>query len=124
MKGPILADSRTFCLGILEDMKVQDVVDLPLRSHVLFDRFLVGTCTSSRHLQSTAERLVEEGKKTGLMSQGAEWGATWVAVDFGSLVVHLFLGEVRRRFDLESLWNMERIDFNELEEKLTWPTKS
>lgn len=124
MKGNTLTDSRKFCLGVLEDMKVLDVADVPIQGHVLFDRFIVGTCTSSRHLQSTAERLVEEGKKAGVVSQEAEWGATWVAVDFGSLVVHLFLGEVRRRYDLESLWSAERIDFNDLEEKLTWPTKS
>lgn len=105
-------------------MKVENITDIPLTGHALFDRFVLGSCTSSRHLQGAAERLVEEGKKAGVSSLHTEWSATWVAVDLGGLVVHLFLAEVRRRYDLESLWSGERIDFADLEEKLTWPTKS
>ena len=31
-------------------------------------------------------------------------GGTWVLMDFGSLVVHVFTAEARKFYDLERLW--------------------
>jgi ribosome-associated protein len=50
---------------------------------------------------------VEEGlkknKQRPLGVEGAELGR-WILMDYGDMVAHIFLGEVRAFYDLEGLW--------------------
>ena len=73
---------------------------------VLTDVFVIVSGTSRRHVLTLAEE-VELRLKTldrrPLRREGVE-GATWVLLDFGDLVVHVFDEETRRYYDLERLW--------------------
>ncbi|MBO6189579.1 MAG: ribosome silencing factor [Alloprevotella sp.] len=46
---------------------------------------------------------VEAGEKPAAV-QGARSGAQWVAMDYGTVMVHIFLPEAREHYDLENLW--------------------
>ncbi len=50
-------------------------------------------------IEGAAEELGERSRSTEGMRQGQ-----WVIVDFGDVLVHVFLEEERRHRDLESLW--------------------
>ena len=39
-----------------------------------------------------------------MLSREGHRGGTWVLMDFGSLVVHVFTAEARKFYDLERLW--------------------
>lgn len=73
---------------------------------VLTDVFVIATGTSRRHVLSLAEevesRLSALDRKP-LRREGVE-DASWVLLDFGDIVVHLFDPETRRYYDLERLW--------------------
>lgn len=79
------------------------------------DVFLIASGTSRRHILTLAEAVEERLKGLGrrpLRSEGLE-DATWVLLDYGDLVVHLFDEPTRRYYDLERLWgDAPRTDFD------------
>jgi ribosome-associated protein len=64
------------------------------------DHLVIATGTSSRHVSSLAQRIVDNLKDYGLKSinaEGLEKG-DWVLIDGGDFIVHLFSEEVREFF--------------------------
>ena len=88
--------------------KATDVVVLDLTSvSDVCDYFLICTCANARQLDSVIEEIEEKVKaNAGLnaLSHEGRAGASWVLLDFGSLVVHAFLPEARDYYRLERLW--------------------
>ena len=75
---------------------------------VIADFFVVCTGTSDRQLQALVDYVREKVKgdfdRKPFSSEGtAESG--WLLLDYGDVVVHLFMREVRRYYNLEGLWN-------------------
>ena len=71
----------------------------------LADYFLICTGSSNTHvntLAGEAEKVLEEAGETLLHREGHR-GGTWVLLDFGSVVVHIFTDETRKFYDLERL---------------------
>ncbi len=84
---------------------------------VLTDPFLIATGTSTRHVKSLVEEVGYNLKTTldrrPLRREGENHG-TWVLLDYGHFVVHLFDDETRAFYDLERLWgDAPRIDVSE-----------
>jgi ribosome-associated protein len=73
---------------------------------VITDIFVIASGTSRRHVLTLAdeveERLSSLGRKP-LRREGLEH-ATWVLLDYGDVVVHVFDEPTRRYYDLERLW--------------------
>lgn len=93
--------------GAALDKKALDPVVLDLRSlSSVADYFVILTGTSDRHVQAVAENIMEAFKAVGyplLGSEGLREGR-WVLLDYGEVVVHVFLEEVREHYDIEKLW--------------------
>jgi ribosome-associated protein len=73
---------------------------------VITDIFVIATGTSRRHVLTLADEVVERLGHLGrrpLRREGLEH-ATWVLLDYGDLVIHLFDEPTRRYYDLERLW--------------------
>ena len=73
---------------------------------VLTDVFVIATGTSRRHVKTLAEEIEAQLKQLDrrpLRREGVEEGS-WVLIDFGDVVVHLFDEETRAYYDLERLW--------------------
>ena len=71
------------------------------------DYFLISTGTSNTHVKTlcdAAEAAVEEMGESLLHREGHR-GGTWVLLDFGCVVIHVFTNETREFYDLERLWN-------------------
>ena len=67
---------------------------------------VIATGTSSRHVSSISEHLIDEFKKFGVIGIKPE-GLTrgdWVLIDGGDIIVHIFRDEVRQFYNLEKLW--------------------
>ena len=64
-------------------------------------------------LEETSKRLSELGEPP-IHTEGYRGGG-WVLLDFGCVVVHIFLEDVRKFYDLERLWaDAERMDVSEI----------
>lgn len=73
----------------------------------LADYFVICTGSSNTHVNALAgevERLLTEAGETLLHREGHR-GGTWVLLDFGCVVVHVFTEETRKFYDLERLWS-------------------
>lgn len=72
------------------------------------DYFLICTGTSNTHVKTlcdSVENAVAGEMGEPLLHREGHRGGTWVLLDFGCLVVHVFTDESRQFYDLERLWN-------------------
>ena len=71
------------------------------------DAFVITSGANARQVRTIAEEVEEKVKSSGgpspLRIEGLD-DARWVLMDYGDFVVHVFLDEVRRFYDLERLW--------------------
>jgi len=69
--------------------------------------FVVTSGSSSRQVRAIAEGIEEDVAQVGgpkpLRIEGLDDG-TWVLVDYGDVVVHIFDDETRSYYDIEKLW--------------------
>ena len=104
-------------INALDDLKAQDkiVLDVTSLSDVM-DTLIIASGTSSRHVKSLADNVIEVAKKQGHRPIGVEGmdAADWVLVDYGSAVVHVMLPEARQFYDLEKLWSSVNGQSNEI----------
>jgi len=83
---------------------------------VIADYFIIATVQSTRQAQSLAKEVELEHKSMRgrrRRNGGADSpDSNWVLIDFGDIVVHLFLPEAREYYGLESLWaDVPRLPF-------------
>ena len=91
-----------------DDKKGSDVLVLDVGETIgITDVFVIASAPNTRLVSFMAEeveRVVKEAGGAGpIASEGLE-DANWVLLDFGGFIVHLFLEETRRFYDLERLW--------------------
>lgn len=83
------------------------VVDLSNIAEAICQAFVICTGGSPTQVHALAESIEEEVTKRSLGKPAAIAGmqnAQWVAMDYGSVMVHIFLRETRDFYDLEHLW--------------------
>ena len=95
---------------ILDNNKAQSIISIDLKNKsYIADYMIIASGTSSRHLQSLSEILVNELKKIGLDDcriEGRE-SNDWKLVDTNDIIVHIFHPEKREFYDLEKMWSEE-----------------
>lgn len=92
----------------LLEKKALDVVVIDVRGMTSYaDYFVLASGESDRQVGAMAEhvavKLKEEDGTRPLGVEGEQTG-NWVLLDYGEVVAHLFLAEVRSFYDLEGLW--------------------
>lgn len=110
----------------LKDAKVRDITVLDVRKICDFtDYMVIATGTSNRHVQSTADKVVDALREHGVRTVGVEGGkiGDWVLVDFGDVVAHVMREETRDFYNLEKLWSdAKRIEPNEGKKAVKTPS--
>jgi|TARA_Y100000748_G_C15292864_1_gene409128 ribosome-associated protein len=91
------------------DLQSTDVVALDVGDVLgITDWFLVASSSNTRQVRRVAEQVETAVKEAGgegpLRIEGLE-DATWILLDFGLFVVHVFHEETRSFYDIERLWS-------------------
>lgn len=89
------------------DIRVLGVTDLT----VLADYFIIATGTSSTHLNTLSgevEMRLKEAGELPLHTEGHMSG-NWLLIDYGSVIVHLFLKDTRAFYSIERLWSDAKV---------------
>jgi ribosome-associated protein len=99
-----LADT---CGRLALEKKARDVVVLDLSGLTdITDYFVLASGTSERHVLTISEAIEHGMKEKGMTpfsTEGYEQGR-WVIIDYGDVVIHVFLESLRELYDLENLW--------------------
>ncbi|WP_043308382.1 ribosome silencing factor [Pseudomonas sp. ML96] len=91
----------------LEELKGKDITTIDVRGKTSVTDFMViASGTSSRHVKSLAENVLEKVKEQGVRPIGNEGldGGEWALLDLGDVVVHVMQVATRQFYDLERLW--------------------
>ncbi|MBD9482687.1 ribosome silencing factor [Pseudomonas sp. PDM14] len=94
-------------IAALEDVKAQDITTIDVRGKTSVTDFMViASGTSSRHVKSLANEVLEKVKEHGVRPIGNEGleGGEWALLDLGDVVVHVMQVATRQFYDLERLW--------------------
>ncbi|MDR3278252.1 MAG: ribosome silencing factor [Oscillospiraceae bacterium] len=95
----------------LDNKKASDIKVLETRDvTVLADYFIIctaGSTTQIKALSDEVDKVLKENGEPPLRTEGYRSGG-WVLVDFGCVVVHLFLKDLREFYALERLWGDAR----------------
>lgn len=91
-----------------DEKKAEDTVVLKVGSLLnITDAFVITSASNARQVKTIADEIEKQVKEAGgpspLRIEGLA-DASWVLVDFGDFVCHVFLQETREFYDLERLW--------------------
>jgi ribosome-associated protein len=98
--------ARTCCKLAL-DKRAEDVIIIDLRKlNAPTDYFVICSGAAGRQVKAITDNILEGTAEKGLKPWHVEgYGASkWVLIDYVDVVVHVFHGETREFYSLETLW--------------------
>lgn len=126
-----LDPSLKFYIQAALGRKATDLVLLDIRELTSFaDVFIICTGRSNRQVSAIAEHIKTDLKEYGIAPLGIEGMAEgqWVLMDYGHILIHVFLEPVREFYDLEGFWSSARrisvedyVDISKIEDQTDEP---
>ena len=101
-------DLKKIIIKTLDSNKALDIVSIDLKDKSsIADYMIVASGTSSRHIQSLSEQVLEMFKTNGLKNCKIEGNDSteWKLVDGIDIIVHIFNPEKRKFYELEKIWS-------------------
>ena len=102
------SDLKNIIIKTLDLNKANDIVSIDLKDKSsMADYMIIASGTSSRHIQSLSEQVLEKFKDNGLKNSRIEGKESneWKLVDGIDLIVHIFHPEKRKFYELEKIWS-------------------
>ena len=99
---------KEIIISTLDNNKAEDIVTIDLKDKSsMADYMIIASGTSSRHIQSLSEQVLQKLKKNGLKDSKIEGkeSSEWKLVDGIDLIVHIFHPEKRKFYELEKIWS-------------------
>lgn len=103
----------------LSDKKAEDVQVIDISGiSVLADYFVIADGANQNQIEAMRDAVEEELYKAGVQIRQVEGNrsSSWVLMDYGEIIVHVFSKEDRLFYDLERIWGDGKfMDVSELE---------
>ena len=99
---------KKLIIETLDNNKALDIVSIDLKDKSsIADHMIIASGTSSRHIQSLSEQVLEELKRQGIKDSKIEGRDSndWKLVDGIDLIIHIFNPEKRKFYELEKIWS-------------------
>jgi len=103
-----ISSLKKIILNTLDSNKALDIVSINLANKSsMADYMIIASGTSSRHLQSLSEQVLEQFKKNGVLNSKIEGKDSndWKLIDGIDVIVHIFNPEKRKFYELEKIWS-------------------
>ena len=92
----------------LNDSKAKNIISINLKGKSsIADYMIIASGTSSRHIQSLSEQVLEKFKSCGIINCKIEGkdSSDWKLIDGMDVIVHIFIPEKRKFYELEKMWS-------------------
>ena len=99
---------KKLIIETLDNNKALDIVSIDLKDKSsIADHMIIASGTSSRHIQSLSEQVLDKFKENGFSQCKIEGrdSTEWKLVDGIDIVVHIFNPEKRKFYELEKIWS-------------------
>ena len=103
-----ISDLKKIIIQTLDINKALDIVSIDLKDKSsMAEYMIIASGTSSRHIQSLSEQVLEKFKDYGMKDSKIEGkdSSEWKLVDGIDLIVHIFHPEKRKFYGLENMWS-------------------
>ena len=103
-----ISDLKKIIIQTLDINKALDIVSIDLKDKSsMAEYMIIASGTSSRHIQSLSEQVLEKFKDYGMKDSKIEGkdSTEWKLVDGIDLIVHIFHPEKRKFYELEKMWS-------------------
>ena len=103
-----ITDLKQIVIKTLDINKAQNIVTIELKDKSsMADYMIIASGTSSRHIHSLSEQVLEKLKDNGVKDSKIEGkdSSEWKLVDGIDLIVHIFHPEKRKFYELEKMWS-------------------
>ena len=103
-----ILDLKKIIINTLDTNKAQDIVSINLKDKSsMADYMIIASGTSSRHIESLSEQVLDKLKVNGIVNSKIEGKDSneWKLVDGIDLIVHIFHPEKRKFYELEKMWS-------------------
>tara|TARA_B100000965_G_scaffold404401_1_gene435027 strand:- start:2097 stop:2447 length:351 start_codon:yes stop_codon:yes gene_type:complete len=101
-------DLKKNIIKTLDFNKALDIVSIDLKDKSsMADYMIIASGTSSRHIQSLSEQVLEKFKNSGVKNCKIEGSDSneWKLIDGIDLIVHIFNPEKRKFYEIEKIWS-------------------
>ena len=92
----------------VQEIKGENVIGIDLSEAQAYTDFvLVVSASNTRQAAALSDRVIEKISKDLKISPLGVEGydqCEWILIDFGDIVVHVFLDEIRQKYRLEDMW--------------------
>lgn len=102
-----------FLLEQIDDAKAEETVTLDVRGKTsMADALIITSGRSNTHVGSIADKVLRAMKEAGYAAPRVEGMPhnDWVLIDTFDVIVHIFRPDVRRFYNLEKMWGLDRPD--------------
>ena len=105
----------------IDDKKGQDIKVIDIHNvSVIADYFVIASGTNSNQVQAIVDNVEEQLGRAGYEAKQIEGNrsSSWILMDYGDVIIHVFDEENRLFYDLERIWRDGKVlDINEFLEK-------
>ena len=102
------SELKDIIVTTLDNNKASNIITIDLEGKsTIADFMIIASGTSSRHIQSLSEQVLEKLKNNGLKDSKIEGKESneWKLVDGIDLIIHIFHPEKRKFYELEKMWS-------------------
>ncbi len=109
-----------FLTETIQEKKAENIeqIDVSEKSGYT-DYLLICTGSSDLHVRAIYDHVTHEtkGKPYQLLGKEGMEGLSWVLVDFGMVILHIFREETRNYYDIEDIWKKQSAEIKKIETK-------
>lgn len=96
----------------LYDKKGFNILVLDVRDIcTMTDYFIIAEGSVDRHVKALSQAIMDELAQQGQRPMHVEGQQTadWIVLDYSDFVIHLFIPELREKYDLEDVWRKGKV---------------